>query len=846
MTHRDNLPVKLGMLHRPRLHSLIDNGLRQPLLVLLAGPGYGKTQTMADYLMNSDSQALWIRLVGLDNLHTHFWAHFIQALRREHAKLSEQLQLLEFPDTASTFDAFIRLVEADIRGRKRVIWVFDDFGEITDQRIKRFFGMLVAMELENLRLVLISNVLTSTESIAFLTSKRFLVSGKDLQFTTDEISEIYQMYDTALEPDDLREIERYTEGWPLPLHLLALQQNRISALVSQDGRLNHHVISHMFEERFFSSYLKVQQTLVVQLSLLHSFTKELAIDLYEGDKVDLEALGNHVFIANEPTTGRFFFHHLYRLFLKKKEYLLSEGEKRQVWQRAAEYYAAVGDTIDAITYYSKCGNHAGMLDVIREFVITQYSVTAEDAAFILEHLDLLSLEERREYPVADYMRALIYIKTLHLDMAEALLLDLTQRMPADDDARALLGDIYASLAGIHMMRNQEDFGDYYKMACEYLPEGTVFHNKKMLSARNNHSFSMADNLPGARERMESAVHYGVPWMNRFLAGAMSGMEHIFSAEAAYLSYQFSDAQQHAYRCIYKATANAQHDLVCNGHCILARIGLMQGDLAEMSGQIQSITEYAEKYGIGVIREIRDTALGWYYIKLRDYRYVPRSIIAPGYLERPLLAQDRSQIVYANYLINKGEYARMVGMLEHPKGLYVTRGIWPDRICLFIMLAIAHHHLGNESAAMKALWTAYDMTYHNHLTTLFIEAESHMRLLIDAARQQEEYRFDPEWLDMIYRRVNIFNKRVTMVRTDYQKKNPVKVAPDNPLTKREAEILQALSQGLTREEIAAEYYITVNTVKSFIRSIYGKLNAANRAEAVSIALSLGFIDTYMPE
>lgn len=63
---------------------------------------------------------------------------------------------------------------------------------------------------------------------------------------------------------------------------------------------------------------------------------------------------------------------------------------------------------------------------------------------------------------------------------------------------------------------------------------------------------------------------------------------------------------------------------------------------------------------------------------------------------------------------------------------------------------------------------------------------------------------------------------------------------NPLTHKEQEILIALSQGMTREEIAVERFITVNTVKTYIRNIYNKLQAGNRAEAVSIAMSRGYI------
>ncbi|MDR1571100.1 MAG: LuxR C-terminal-related transcriptional regulator [Clostridiales Family XIII bacterium] len=61
-----------------------------------------------------------------------------------------------------------------------------------------------------------------------------------------------------------------------------------------------------------------------------------------------------------------------------------------------------------------------------------------------------------------------------------------------------------------------------------------------------------------------------------------------------------------------------------------------------------------------------------------------------------------------------------------------------------------------------------------------------------------------------------------------------------LSRREIEVLCELSQGLTREEIANKKYISVNTVKSEIKSIYNKLGAVNRADAVRISTGLGIL------
>jgi len=61
-----------------------------------------------------------------------------------------------------------------------------------------------------------------------------------------------------------------------------------------------------------------------------------------------------------------------------------------------------------------------------------------------------------------------------------------------------------------------------------------------------------------------------------------------------------------------------------------------------------------------------------------------------------------------------------------------------------------------------------------------------------------------------------------------------------LSKREMEVLDCLAIGKTSAQIASDLFITENTVKTHVRHILEKLEAANRAEAVSRAIQMGLI------
>lgn len=83
-------------------------------------------------------------------------------------------------------------------------------------------------------------------------------------------------------------------------------------------------------------------------------------------------------------------------------------------------------------------------------------------------------------------------------------------------------------------------------------------------------------------------------------------------------------------------------------------------------------------------------------------------------------------------------------------------------------------------------------------------------------------------------------RAFMARPSSADESPGNDGYEEPLTAREVEVLELLAEGLPNKSIATRLGISDQTVKFHVASICGKLGAANRTQAVRLAVRRGLI------
>ena len=157
---------------------------------------------------------------------------------------------------------------------------------------------------------------------------------------------------------------------------------------------------------------------------------------------------------------------------------------------------------------------------------------------------------------------------------------------------------------------------------------------------------------------------------------------------------------------------------------------------------------------------------------------------------------------------------------------------PDRVRLQACLVDARlgYHSGDGARGRRSLGRALRLAEREQLRLPFV---------LERGWIEPVLRRDPE-LARTYRRLLPLPRSRDQLPAPPGPVNQAMVPVVEPLTEREREVLRHVSGMLNTAEIASEMYISINTVKAHLKSIYRKLAATHRGEAVRRARQLELI------
>ena len=191
---------------------------------------------------------------------------------------------------------------------------------------------------------------------------------------------------------------------------------------------------------------------------------------------------------------------------------------------------------------------------------------------------------------------------------------------------------------------------------------------------------------------------------------------------------------------------------------------------------------------------------------------------------------------ARVLTAEGEAEKAIPLLDHLIASAETAGRNGDLIAYLSVQAIAHHAQEQTDAALAHLSRALALGETGGYIRTFVDLGPAMCELLHIAAER-----------------NMAPAYVTRLIAGFPATDPVcEPLPAEatggaatqglvePLTEREIQILRLLTARLSYREIAQELYLSLNTIKWYAKSIYGKLGVSKRDQAATRARELGLL------
>jgi len=857
---------------RPRIDKLIAEGVGGPLTSVTGPPGAGKTMAIVTWAAAASypGALAWLTVDDYDNRPRVFWAYVVAALRRAGVAVP---RVVPGPGRAAVDHVFLaRLASALAAQDPPVVMVLDDLHLLTEPAVLDGLCYLLRNAAPGLHLIVASR------ADPLLPLHRYRVAGQlaeiradDLAFSGQESGLLLAHHGLTLPASMLERITGRTEGWAAGMRLaaLSLQGREDPELFVKELETGDSAITSYLIEEVLNAQPAPVRAMLLRTSVLDSFSADLVCEL-TGDPrwVDrLSALARANAFIRPLGHGWYRYHSLFATVLRLKLRIECRGQLTDLYQRAARWCRDNGRLGEAVRYAAASGDWAfaaGM--VVAEFAVGQlieargHPPLAEAFACLPREAVWTQPEPLLVQAAARLSRGRDEISAAPLDAAESML----ERRPAGDQVPARLA---AALIRLALARRTGDL--------------------EAATAASSRAQALSAQLPGE-------VHARHPEVEaRVLAGR--GVVELWAGRLDQAAGYFAEG------AAASAVAAAYERADCLGY--LALVEALSGRLDRATERAEAAVEAISSSSSDDLTEHiisgAAVALAWVYLQRGDMREAHVQLklaesalrTAPDKLVSALacaavaqrgMAGGRATAAAEMIRCAREEWATSPpGWLEARLAVIESRA-WtaagdvtaavaaaqraapgPDATA-----ALAHAWLaaGDEQAARRVLGT--EGPESGDLGLALADARLSYgagdgargrrcleRALQLAGPEQIKLPFAMErtWLRQVLRRdPELAGAYRELLEPDVLSpgmappvKKPSMPAQPMPLvverlSAREREVLAHASEMLSTAEIATEMYLSVNTVKTHLRSIYRKLSATHRSEAVRRAQQLELI------
>lgn len=828
---------------RPRLHAALDAAVQLPLTVVVGVPGAGKSVMLRSWLHDRPNlQSIWLSCDSRDKHPATFWLGLITALT--HAWPERWLDVIDLlsekdPDFD---DVAIAIVNGLADLAEPVVMVIDDFQFATAAAP----SLLTLIE----RLPAGCRLVVGSRTEPQLGLHRFRAYGQllevrdpELRLTSPEVAAIMRQYEVELNENELELVAARTEGWMAGVQMAAVAlrdgtnpDRFLTDLAKTPSAIMDFLGTEVLDRQDFETCDFLLATSI--LDVLDQGSCAAVSERHDAGELLRHLVERNLFLI-DLGGGAYRYHHLFGDLLR---YRLREADRNRelgLHRRAAAYFVDAGDVEKAIDHLLAAGDDAEAFSVLRSNLVASFH--QRDGRMPRRLVANMEAYARDIEPARMPDLALAVAASGSPGEARPWIVR-ASRHAAElrdvDRARLALARALVALQYGQAVEIEQAFSDYPRPAdfpdeelAEFVP-GLVARGRlwlgdgkgaRQLCEHGEGSFngvSLTSELAWvacvegrlteasqlADEALARAESFG-------LVGHPVMVEAICTQGRVAFERGLLATAERLFEKSLSISEDARPALSLVSQLLLSRVWLADGRAGEAMEGIMRARAFLPPDSTSPLLGFCHALEGRVAIALGDLSRAERCVGQMEAGHHALVLQSRLDIARSEF-----DRAREVLALCCPIAI---------RECLDVAVLAARIACGqkaDEADAMlaKALAMGKAEGFLVALTDDLVEVRSQVALLL---RQ---------------RRVGSYEQAVM----DRLEGGPPVVGTfggdTGALSDRELTVLRYLSSRLTMREIAAEIFVSTNTLKTHVRRIYSKLGVSSRTEAVAEARRFGLL------
>lgn len=808
---------------RKKLEGELESVIHKPLIMVIAPSGYGKSTLVRQYFSRNDNRLnLWFPMQRDEVDGNWIWHRICNKIHEYNEPLYDRVAHLSLPQSAQEMSYMIKMLNLYVVREEYLI--IDDYQECNSQWMDRLIENIV-INVPHLHIILISRTYPDIPyEELLLRGCCAVINQQNLTLNADETEEIFRLNNVELSDKELYELYEYTDGWISAVYLSLYEYKKRGSFGSFLG------VNHLLKTAIFDKLSPKMQEFFMKVALFDWFEIEGAkyvtgMDIAE--KLLFESQKQFGFLHYDAKSRSFQMHALLRN-VAETELGKSDIDMPGLYSRAAQWCEKKNNCIEAVKYYKKSGNSSRIARLYAgadgKRLIEQAPELFEDVKdFIWQDIWNDNLMAWLNYL---YCRILtdgaVTVEKLYENTVKQV--SESTRWKTDDKIHAEL----LVLKSIIQFNDIEAMNASMKTAVDLLGYGTSdILGNSLLTYGTTCMTLLYYNRSGDLKRIIAGEKVYAGYFMNLTKGVLEGWDEFFDAEYALMLGNFEKAYEYAARVYKRTELRHQSCLMISCYYIMLKCLISFGKKEQFYGKLDEMKEQFSQVIDPLL--IIDTELvrGYMFACLGMRERMP-DWLADFRLEncsRAIRNIRSGCMTYGRLLCSEKNWEHLDIVGDEMLVPYAnTVHIFP-MIVGYIYKAIAKYNMGQKVLAADYLKKAVNYAEKDAVVIPFIENGSELIPIIQELMPDE-------FLSHIIEQSEQYKKGKYLITGGSTDDGGLESqAGAGLLTRREAELMDYVREGLRNAEIGEIMHIAQVTVEKNLTSIYRKLGVKNRTAAI---------------